>query len=95
MLYYIRDAEPYHKSQRSYLLSRNDANFSKEWWDSLKEIDFGPNEKATEGSFNFIGLDKLNASQLENLLHKPDLFKWPESVSLEIRRKLIMKEPRF
>ena len=95
MLYYIRDAEPYHKSQRSYLLSRNDANFSKEWWDSLKEIDFGPNEKAAEGSFNFIGLDKLNASQLENLLHKPDLFKWPESVSLEIRRKLIKKNLDF
>ena len=95
MLYYIRDAEPYHKSQRSYLLSRNDANFSKEWWDSLKEIDFGPNEKAAEGSFNFIGLDKLSASQLENLLHKPDLFKWPESVSLEIRRKLIKKNLDF
>ena len=95
MLYYIRDAEPYHKSQRSYLLSRNDANFSKEWWDSLKEIDFGPNEKAAEGSFNFIGLDKLSASQLENLLLKPDLFKWPESVSLEIRRKLIKKNLDF
>ncbi len=95
MLYYIRDAEPYHKSQRSYLLSRNDANFSKEWWDSLKEIDFGPNEKAAEGSFNFIGLDKLSASQLENLLHKPDLFQWPESVSLEIRRKLIKKNLDF
>ena len=95
MLYYIRDAEPYHKSQRSYLLSRNDANFSKEWWDSLKEIDFGPNEKAAEGSLNFIGLDKLSASQLENLLHKPDLFKWPESVSLEIRRKLIKKNLDF
>ena len=95
MLYYIRDAEPYHKSQRSYLLSRNDANFSKEWWDSLKEIDFGPNEKAAEGSFNFIGLDKLSASQLENLLLKPDLFQWPESVSLEIRRKLIKKNLDF
>jgi oligopeptide transport system substrate-binding protein len=95
MLYYIRDAEPYHKSQRSYLLSRNDANFSKEWWDSLKEINFGPNEKAAEGSFNFIGLDKLNASQLENLLLKPDLFKWPESVSLEIRSKLIRKNLDF
>ena len=95
MLYYIRDAEPYHKSQRSYLLSRNDANFSKEWWDSLKEIDFGPNEKAAEGSFNFIGLDKLSASQLETLLLKPDLFKWPESVSLEIRRKLIRKNLDF
>lgn len=95
MLYYIRDAEPYHKSQRSYLLSRNDANFSKEWWDSLKEIDFGPNEKAAESSFNFIGLDKLSASQLENLLLKPDLFQWPESVSLEIRRKLIKKNLDF
>ena len=95
MLYYIRDAEPYHKSQRSYLLSRNDANFSKEWWDSLKEIDFGPNEKAAEGSFNFIGLDKLSASQLENLLLKPDLFQWPESISLEIRRKLIKKNLDF
>ena len=74
---------------------RNDANFSKEWWDSLKEIDFGPNEKAAEGSFNFIGLDKLSASQLENLWLKPDLFQWPESVSLEIRRKLIKKNLDF
>jgi hypothetical protein len=46
MLYYIRDAEPYHKSQRSYLLSRDDANFTDEWWASLKEVDFGPNEEA-------------------------------------------------
>ena len=29
MLYNVKEAEPYHKSQRSYLLSRNDANFTK------------------------------------------------------------------
>lgn len=45
MLYYIKDAEFYHKSQRSYLLFRSDSNFTEEWWDSLKKVDFGPNEK--------------------------------------------------
>ena len=95
MLYYVKDAEPYHKSQRSYLLSRNDANFTKEWWASLKEVDFGPDEKAKEGSFNFIGLDKLKISQLEKLLNKPTLFKWPESVSSEIRHSLIMKNLNY
>jgi hypothetical protein len=95
MLYYIKDAEFYHKSQRSYLLSRNEANFSKEWWSSLKEVDFGPNEQAKEGSFNFIGLDKLNLSQLERLLKEPDLFKWPKNVSREIRRDLLMKNLNY
>ena len=64
MLYYIKEAEFYHKSQRSYLLSRSDENFTEDWWSSLKEVDFGPNEQAKEGSFNFIGLDKLNLSPL-------------------------------
>jgi oligopeptide transport system substrate-binding protein len=95
MLYYVKDAEPYHKSQRSYLLSRNDGNFTKEWWASLKEVGFGPDEKAKEGSFNFIGLDKLTVSQLEKLLEEPALFKWPESVSSEIRRDLIMKNLNY
>ena len=95
MLYYVKDAEPYHKSQRSYLLSRNDANFTKEWWASLKEVDFGPDDKAKEGSFNFIGLDKLNLSQLEKLLKEPALFKWPKSVSAEIRLSLIMKNLNY
>ena len=97
MLYYIKDAEPYHKSQRSYLLSRNDANFTKELkdlWDLiLKEVDFGPNEGAKEGSFNIIGLDKLKVSQLERLLNElkeeEALFNWPENVPEEIRRYLI------
>ncbi|SVC31918.1 uncharacterized protein METZ01_LOCUS284772, partial [marine metagenome] len=74
MLYYIRDAEPYHKSQRSYLLLRNDANFTKEWWSSLKKIDFGPNEEEEEGTFNFKGLDFLTAEELKKLQAKPDLF---------------------
>ena len=95
MLYYVKDAEFYHKSQRSYLLSRNDANFTKEWWASLKEVDFGPDEQAKEGSFNFIGLDKLNVSQLQRLLKEPDLFKWPENVSPEIRRDLMMKNLNY
>jgi len=95
MLYYIKDAEFYHKSQRSYLLSRNEANFTKEWWSSLKEVDFGPNEQAKEGSFNFIGLDKLNLSQLERLLKEPHLFKWPKDVSGEIRRDLLMKNLNY
>ena len=95
MLYYIKDAEPYHKSQRSYLLSRNDENFTKEWWASLKDVDFGPDEKAKEGSFNFIGLDKLKVSQLEKLLKEPDLFEWPKSISPEIRRSLIMKNLNY
>jgi oligopeptide transport system substrate-binding protein len=95
MLYYIKDAEPYHKSQRSYLLSRNDANFTKEWWASLKEVDFGPDEEAEEGSFNFIGLDKLDVSELEMLLKKSSLFKWPENVSSEIRQSLIMKNLNY
>jgi len=95
MLYYIKDAEFYHKSQRSYLLSRNDANFTKEWWASLKGVDFGPDEEAEEGSFNFIGLDKLTVNQLERLLKEPDLFKWPENVSPEIRRDLMMKNLNY
>ena len=77
MLYYIKDAEFYHKSQRSYLLYRNDGNFTEDWWNSLKEVDFGPNEKAEAGSFNFIGLDKLNLSDLETLLDARKLSELP------------------
>ena len=95
MLYYIRDAEPYHKSQRSYLLSRDDANFTKEWWASLKEVDFGPNEDAKEGSFNFKGLDFLNSDELASLLKDPKLFTWPESVPAEIKASLVEKNFAF
>jgi oligopeptide transport system substrate-binding protein len=95
MLYYIRDAEPYHKSQRTYLLSRKDANFSEAWWASLGEIDFGPNEEADEDSFNFKGLDFLAAEELEELVDKPNLFAWPEGISTEIRAKLVEKNLEF
>jgi len=95
MLYYIKDAEPYHKSQRSYLLSRNDENFTKEWWASLKEVDFGPNEEAAENSFNFKGLDFLNAAQLEELRDSPGLFEWPESITAETRAELVRKNLAF
>lgn len=95
MLYYIKDAEPYHKSQRSYLLFRKDANFTKDLWASLKNVDFGPNEEAEKGSFNFIGLDRLNINKLENLIKMPSLFEWPENVSPEIQRSLIMKNLNF
>jgi oligopeptide transport system substrate-binding protein len=95
MLYYIKDAEFYHKSQRSYLLYRNDGNFTQDWWNSLKEVDFGPNEKAEAGSFNFIGLDKLNLGDLEKLLKNPSLFKWPSAISTKIRRSLVLKNLNF
>ncbi|MFP6894612.1 MAG: peptide ABC transporter substrate-binding protein [Opitutales bacterium] len=95
MLYYIRDAEPYHKSQRSYLLNRADANFTDEWWASLKEVDFGPNEEADEGTFNFKGLDFLTAEELKKLKAKPELFAWPESVPAKTRTTLIAKNLSF
>ena len=95
MLYYIRDAEPYHKSQRTYLLSRKDANFSEAWWANLGEIDFGPNEEADEDSFNFKGLDFLAAEELKELVGKPNLFAWPEGISTEIRTKLVEKNLEF
>jgi oligopeptide transport system substrate-binding protein len=41
MLFYIRDAEAFHKSQRAYLLCRNDDQFPVEW-DTLKEVNFEP-----------------------------------------------------
>jgi oligopeptide transport system substrate-binding protein len=95
MLYYVRDAEPYHKSQRSYLLSRDDANFTDEWWASLKEVDFGPNEEAEEGSFNFKGLDFLTADELKKLKSNPDLFAWPETALAKTRDALIAKNLSF
>ena len=39
MLYYIRDAEAYHKSQRTYLLCRNIAPF-KDNWDIVKAVSY-------------------------------------------------------
>ena len=68
-------------SQVPALLSpfANDANFSKEWWDSLKEIDFGPNEKATEGSFNFIGLDKLTRANWKTFCTSPIFSNGPKA----------------
>jgi oligopeptide transport system substrate-binding protein len=95
MLYYIRDAEPYHKSQRSYLLNRADANFTDEWWASLKEVDFGPNEEADEETLNFKGLDFLTAEELKKLKAKPELFAWPESVPAQTRVTLIAKNLSF
>lgn len=95
MLYYIRDAEPYHKSQRAYLLSRTDANFTKDWWDTLKKVDFGPNEDAKKDSFNFKGLDFLNADELASLLKDPKLFDWPESVPADTRTRLVDKSLDF
>jgi oligopeptide transport system substrate-binding protein len=95
MLYYIRDAEPYHKSQRSYLLSRKDANFTDEWWATLKEVDFGPNEEADEKTFNFKGLDFLTADELKKLKSNPGLFAWPESALTETRTALVAKNLAF
>ena len=95
MLYYIKDAEPYHKSQRSYLLNRADANFTDEWWSSLKEVDLGPNEEADEETFNFKGLDFLTAEELKKLKDKPELFAWPESVPVKTRTALIAKNLSF
>lgn len=94
MLFYIRDAEAYHKSQRAYLLFRNDEDFPVEW-DSLKDVDFSPNEKADESSYNRKGLDHLTANQLEVLKANPFKFNWPESVSEEVRNLIIEKSLEF
>ena len=94
MLFYIRDAEAYHKSQRAYLLFRNDEDFPVEW-NSLKDVDLGPNENAEEQSFNRKGLDHLSAEELVNLQKNPSLFTWPESVSEEIRTLIIDKSLEY
>ncbi len=93
MLYYIRDAEPYHKSQRSYLTCRNDESFPVEW-ETLKKVDFGPNENGST-DFNKKGLDHLKAEQIRVLQSDPGLFDWPEDVSQEVRETLIQKNLEF
>ena len=94
MLFYIRDAESFHKSRRAYLLCRDDEEFPVEW-ETLKKVDFGPDEKAGEQSFNRLGLDHLDAAQLQQLQEDPDLFQWPESVPAEVRRLLITRSLEF
>ena len=94
MLFYIRDAEPFHKSRRAYLLCRDDEAFPVEW-ETLKKVDFGPDEKADEQTFNRFGLDHLDAAQLQQLQEDPDLFQWPESVPAEARRLLITRSLEF
>ncbi len=94
MLFYIRDAEPYHKSQRAYLLFRGDEDFPVKW-ESLKKVDFGPNEKADEKTFNRKGLDHLTAEELKKLQGNPALFQWPENVSAEVRELLVSSSLKF
>ncbi len=93
MLYYIEDAEPYHKSQRSYLTCRNDESFPVPW-ETLKKVDFGPNENG-KTSFNKKGLDHLTAEQIRALQLDPVLFQWPEDVPPEVREILIQKNLEF
>jgi oligopeptide transport system substrate-binding protein len=94
MLFYIRDAEAFHKSQRAYLLCRNDDQFPVEW-DTLKEVNFEPNEEADEDLYNRKGLDHLSEQELEELVKEPKLFEWPESVSEEVRKLLVTKSLEF
>ena len=94
MLFYIKDAEPFHKSQRAYLLFRNNDEFPLDW-EALKKVDFGPNEKADEKSFNRLGLDHLDSKQLEELKKEPGRFTWPASVSEDVRNLIIDKSLEF
>jgi len=94
MLFYIRDAEPFHKSQRAYLIFRNDESFPVQW-ETLKKVDFGPNEKADDKTFNRKGLDHLTAKELEKLQGTPSLFNWPESVIIDVRERIIAKSLEF
>ena len=94
MLFYIRDAEAFHKSQRAYLLFRNDESFPVQW-DTLKEVDFGPNENAADQSFNRKGLDHLVTKELEELTSDPSLFQWPESVPVDIRNLIVRRSLEF
>ena len=94
MLFYIRDAEAYHKSQRAYLLCREEEDFPVEW-ESLKDVDFGPNDEAEEDLFNRKGLDLLTAEELEELIKEPKLFEWPESVTEEVRNLILEKSLEF
>ena len=93
MLYYIRDAEPYHKSQRTYLLCRNIAPF-KDNWDIVKGVDLGPNGEA-KLDFNKTGIDHLKTEELIELQKDPSLFEWPENISQEIRTLIVDKNLEF
>jgi oligopeptide transport system substrate-binding protein len=94
MLYYIRDAEAYNQSQRSFLLCRRDESFPKEW-ESLKGVDFGPDENADEKLYNRKGLDHLGVEELEKLQSNPELFQWPDSIPRAVRETLVSKNLDF
>lgn len=89
MLYYMKDAEAYHKQQRSYLNCRTDESFPVAW-ETLKKVDFGESEDA-ELAFNKKGLDHLDIGELKALRADPSLFAWPDDVSQEVRDLLIKK----
>jgi len=89
MLYYIKDAEAFHRQQRSYLTSRGDENFPVAW-ETLVGVDFSGSEVA-ELEFNRLGLDHLDVGQLEELQANPELFEWPEAVGAEVRAVLVEK----
>lgn len=93
MLYYIRDAEPLHKGQRSYLLCRNDSNIPVAW-ESLSKVNFGGVE-GDPSPFKKAGLDFLDAGELQQLLDDPSKFEWPDAVPTEARSYLIQKNLEF
>ena len=96
MLYYIVDAEAFHKTKRTYLLTRDDPDFTADW-DTLSAVDFSRNEEVDKNKwpFNVKGLDFLNAQELEQLHADPELFQWPETVQLNVRASLVEKSLAF
>jgi len=94
MLYYIKDAEAYHKSKRSFLTCRNDPDFPVEW-ETLKEVDFAPDADADEKSYNFKGLDHLGLDELKEVKSGSSKFEWPKDVSEEVRQILVQKNIDF
>ncbi len=77
MLYYIKDAEAFHRQQRSYLTCRDDESFPVAW-ETLVGVDFSGSEVA-ELEFNRLGLDHLDVGQLEELQADPELFELARS----------------
>jgi oligopeptide transport system substrate-binding protein len=93
MLYGLKNAELFNKSERTRLLFNKEPVLSLAWND-LKGADYGPNA-AAQSEFNKKGLDALTASELEALENDPSLFSWPDEIPTEARVELVSRSLEF
>ncbi|GAA5496250.1 hypothetical protein Rhal01_02433 [Rubritalea halochordaticola] len=87
MLYFLKNAKQYNRSELGFILCGQDPNFPVKW-DTLKEIAFQPSEDA-ENQYAKTGLDNLKLKDLESIKANLASFPWPDTISTETQNLIL------